>query len=153
MYITNSLPAAWPETTTTTTTTVTTTTTQPPTLIGCVWRFNGCVQDKYNRGQSDEIICHQRFDDCKMIVMGNMMMMDNSVDELPAPFMSVEATTAPPTVDSSKPTLSKCHRMIKSVVIEMTFSFSVQCLSTFFRCTSGPCHQNWNACMTAAMGP
>lgn len=124
MYITNSLPPPPLETTTTTTTTVPPTTTQPPTLIGCVWRFNGCVQDKYNRGQSDESICHQRFDDCKMIVMGNMMaMMDNSVDELPMPFMSVEAATMSPPSHESKPTLSKVSAMMIELVIGVTLFF------------------------------
>lgn len=39
------------------------------TLIGCIWQFNNCVQEKYNQGQPDTI-CQERVEECKMIVMG-----------------------------------------------------------------------------------
>eukprot|EP00095_Tigriopus_kingsejongensis_P009266 maker-scaffold361_size196684-snap-gene-0.22 protein:Tk09266 transcript:maker-scaffold361_size196684-snap-gene-0.22-mRNA-1 annotation:"conserved hypothetical protein" len=57
-----------------TTTTTTTTTTEKPyyhsdSLIGCVWQFNGCVEGKLKAGIS-EAICYERFEECKMILMG-----------------------------------------------------------------------------------
>ena len=40
-------------------------------LIGCVWQFNNCIEEKY-RCRHSEDICYQRFDDCKMLVMGKI---------------------------------------------------------------------------------
>jgi len=33
--------------------------------VGCIWQFNGCVEER-----SDEGVCYERFDECKMIIMG-----------------------------------------------------------------------------------
>lgn len=123
---------------------ITSTTTQNPcrhgnSLIQCVWRFNGCVQEKVKR-KSNEATCYECFDQCKMIVMGMMPMMDNSVDEIPVPFMSVEQTTESlnsvqnilPMREERRPTLA-------------------QCLWGFFKCNNEDCHQTWNQCMNEAM--
>ena len=40
-------------------------------LIGCVWQFNNCIEEKYKCRHSEDI-CYQRFDDCKMLVMGKI---------------------------------------------------------------------------------
>ena len=40
-------------------------------LIGCVWQFNNCIEEKYQCRHSEDI-CYQRFDDCKMLVMGKI---------------------------------------------------------------------------------
>ncbi|XP_059083756.1 mucin-2-like isoform X2 [Tigriopus californicus] len=52
----------------------TTTTTEKPyiyadTMIGCIWQFNGCIASQVREGQPENI-CYQRFDECKMLMMG-----------------------------------------------------------------------------------
>jgi len=37
--------------------------------VGCIWQFNGCVQQKANL-QEPDTICYSTFDECKMIIMG-----------------------------------------------------------------------------------
>jgi len=147
------LPSTQTTTETTTTTTTTTTTRayeHADTLIGCVWQFNGCVQTNF-RGQSDEEICYERFDECKMIVMGMPMPnSDNSVDELPAPFMNMEPTTA-----STTTTVATTSDLITMMVTQNREKPSLaQCLWAFFRCqnSTSECNQAWDECMDESMG-
>ena len=49
-------------------------------LIGCVWQFNNCIEEKYKCRHSEDI-CYQRFDDCKMLVMGKIK--DTRIKGLP----------------------------------------------------------------------
>jgi len=53
--------------------------TTPSNLIGCIWQFNCCIQEKSDLGKSEKV-CYKTFNRCKMIVMG-MMPMDDDDDE------------------------------------------------------------------------
>jgi len=119
-------------------------------LIGCVWQFNNCIEEKYKCRHSEDI-CYQRFDDCKMLVMGMMPMSDqNFVNELPAPFMSIEQTTTTTTTTTTSTTTTTTPRPITSAA-RRTPTLA-NCLWSFFRCNGSKCNQNWDNCMSAAMG-
>lgn len=47
-------------------------------LVGCIWQFNGCVEHL----PVPEPECFERFEDCKMIVMGMMPVPDNDIGEV-----------------------------------------------------------------------
>ena len=75
--------------------------------VGCVWQFNTCVQKRYSR-QCAETLCYHCFDECCKYMMGNTNdMMENSVDEIPVPFMSVEQTTKSSMVSSNTMSINR----------------------------------------------
>jgi len=49
--------------------------TTPSNLIGCIWEFNCCVQEKSDLGLPENV-CYKTFNRCKMVVMGMMPMDD-----------------------------------------------------------------------------
>lgn len=57
----------------------------------CVWKFNSCIQRNFDQRTSEKG-CYECFNKCKMYVMGPMTMQDNSVNEIPKPFMNAEPT-------------------------------------------------------------
>ena len=44
-------------------------------LVGCIWEFNCCVQEKSDLGLPENV-CYKTFNRCKMVVMGMMPMDD-----------------------------------------------------------------------------
>jgi len=118
----------------------------PKTLPMCVWKFNDCIQNKYNCKFSEDP-CYKCFDECcKSLGMTGMkpMLDNNFVNELPAPFMSVESTTTTTTTTTTtpKPVMSRTGRKPSLA----------QCLWSFFRCSGTNCNKNWNNCMSGASG-
>jgi len=113
----------------------------PPTcpfansLAMCVWKFNSCIQRNFDQRTSEKG-CYKCFNQCKMYVMGPMTMQDNSVNEIPKPFMSAEPTKPPrvhtSTTTEDRPTIA-------------------QCLWMYFKCNEEDCKESWNKCMDDAM--
>ena len=76
--------------------------------VGCVWQFNTCVQKRYR--QCDETLCYHCFDECCKYMMGTTnAMMENSVDEIPVPYMSVEQTTKSSMVSSNTMSINRMN--------------------------------------------
>merc|ERR1712008_114604 len=74
----------------------------------------------------------------------------NFVNELPAPFMSIEQTTTTTTTTTTSTTTTTTPRPITSAA-RRTPTLA-NCLWSFFRCNGSKCNQNWDNCMSAAMG-
>jgi len=111
------------------------------TLIGCVWQFNTCVQKSYS-WKCPENSCYHCFDECCKYMMGTTnTMMENSVDEIPVPFMSVEQTTKSSMTSSNSMTVMNIR---KSPTL-------AQCIWAFFKCDNQDCDRSWNQCMDEAM--
>ena len=90
-------------------------------------------------------------------------MMENSVDEIPVPFMSVEQTTKSSMTSSNSmtvmnirksPTLGmfpKISTIFCHFGIITYFIFLAQCIWAFFKCDNQDCDRSWNQCMDEAM--
>ena len=128
-------------------------------LAMCVWKFNSCVQRNFDQRTSEKG-CYKCFNQCKMYVMGPMTMQDNSVNEIPKPFMNVEPTK-PSRVHTSittedRPTIGTydLHSCFFNKHFNSKFKSLIllaQCLWMFFKCNKEDCKESWNKCMDDAM--
>ena len=91
-------------------------------------------------------------------------MMENSVDEIPVPFMSVEQTTKSSMTSSNSMTVMNMRKSptlgilpkISIIYNILSFwnnyvNFLAQCIWAFFKCDNQDCDRSWNQCMDEAM--
>ena len=95
-------------------------------LAMCVWKFNSCIQRNFDQRTSEKG-CYKCFNQCKMYVMGPMTMQDNSVNEIPKPFMSAEPTKPPKvhtsTTTEDRPTIGIFCKLLSRISPNITSKF------------------------------